>query len=100
VSDLQPITKGMKMNALELTVAELKELLSTAAGVPEGIDLGGEILDVSFDTLGYDSLALLETGSWIERIYGVQLADSVVTDAVTPRLLIAAVNALLTEPAA
>jgi act minimal PKS acyl carrier protein len=88
------------MNAQTLTVNELKELLSTAAGVPEGIDLGGDILDVSFEKLGYDSLALLETGSRIERLYGVQLADSLVTDAVTPRLLISAVNALLTEPAA
>jgi act minimal PKS acyl carrier protein len=88
------------MNAPQLTIGELKELLSTAAGVPEGIDLGGEILDLSFEQLGYDSLALLETGSRIERIYGVQLADSLVTDAVTPRLLIAAVNQRLAEPAA
>ena len=88
------------MSAPEMTVDDLKNLLSTAAGVPEGIDLGGEILDTGFDELGYDSLALLETASRIERMYGVQLADSLVTDAVTPRLLIAAVNELLPGRAA
>lgn len=88
------------MSAPELTVDELKELLSTAAGVPEGIDLGGDILDTSFEQLGYDSLALLETGSRIERMYSVQLADTLVTDAVTPRLLISAVNDLLADRAA
>ena len=88
------------MSEQELTIDELKALLSTAAGVPEGIDLGGEILDTSFDELGYDSLALLETASRIEQNYRVQLADSLVTDAVTPRLLIAAVNGLLADRAA
>jgi acyl carrier protein len=81
----------------KLTVDGLKDLLSSAAGVPEDIDLDVDILDIEFDQLGYDSLALLETFSRIERGYGVQLDDSLVTEAVTPRLLLGAVNDLLSD---
>lgn len=88
------------MSTPELTVNELKELLSSAAGVPEGIDLEGDILDTSFEQLGYDSLALLETASRIERMYSVQLADTLIIDAETPRLLLSAVNDLLADHAA
>ena len=84
----------------ELTIDRLKDILRISAGEDESEQLAGDIGGTTFGELGYDSLALLETGSRIERIYGVQLADSLVTDAVTPRLLISAVNALLAEPAA
>ena len=85
----------------ELSLEELKKLLRAAAGVPEGVDLDAEILDTGFEALGYDSLALLETSSRIERAYGVQLSDAVVTEAPTPRLLIEAVNAVIADtPAA
>jgi act minimal PKS acyl carrier protein len=47
---------------------------------------------VPFADLGYDSLALLETGGRIEREHGIELADSTITDAETPRALIACVN--------
>lgn len=73
-------------------IEDLTRTLREAAGDPEGVDLDGDILDVEFDDLGYDSLALQETCSRIERAYGIQLEDSTVDDAETPRDLLAAVN--------
>ncbi|MEV3934281.1 MULTISPECIES: acyl carrier protein [unclassified Streptomyces] len=76
----------------EFTLDDLRRILLEGAGADEGVDLDGDILDVQFEALGYESLALLETGSRIEREYGIVLDEDLLTDADTPRALIAAVN--------
>lgn len=81
------------------TLEDLKRILLEGAGADENVDLDGEILDTEFDLLGYESLALLETGSRIEREFGITLDDSVLMDSETPRALIDAVNAHLGAPA-
>lgn len=81
------------------TLDDLRRILLEGAGAEEGIDLDGDILDTEFEELGYESLALLETGGRVEREYGITLDDSALTDAVTPRLLIAAVNEHITAAA-
>ncbi|WP_328535162.1 acyl carrier protein [Streptomyces sp. NBC_00344] len=81
------------MTARELTIADLTRILRECAGEDEGVDLDGNILDTLFADLGYDSLALLEASSSIEREAGVKLSDDAVSEARTPRLLLAAVNA-------
>ncbi|AEN14119.1 MULTISPECIES: acyl carrier protein [unclassified Streptomyces] len=78
---------------------DLRRILLEGAGAEEGVDLDGDILDTYFDELGYESLALLETGGRIEREYGITLDDSALTDAVTPRQLIAVVNEHITAAA-
>jgi minimal PKS acyl carrier protein len=80
------------MSDTRLTIDDLKRILLAAAGADEGIDLGGDIRDVPFDQLGYDSLALLETSSRIQREYGVELDDDAFLAAQTPEALIEAVN--------
>jgi minimal PKS acyl carrier protein len=78
--------------AKEFTIEDLKRILTQAAG-DAGEDLAdGDILDVGFEELGYDSLALLEAGSRIEREFGTELDESTLTDADTPRALVEAVN--------
>lgn len=84
------------MAGTELTIDDLKRILREAAGEEEGIDLDGDILDVTFEDLGYDSLALLETGSRLEREHGIELEDTTITVAETPRALLAVVNEQLT----
>ncbi|MCX4469491.1 Oxytetracycline polyketide synthase acyl carrier protein [Micromonospora sp. MW-13] len=79
----------------EFTIEDLRRILRAAAGADEGTHLTTDIHDAAFDELGYDSLALLETGSRIEREYGISLDDSTVIEARTPRVLLAAVNARL-----
>ena len=81
----------------EFTVQDLVRLLRECAGEDESVDLEGDILDTTFENLGYDSLALFNTVSRIERDYSVQLSDEVVTDAKTPRHLTDLINVGLAE---
>lgn len=85
----------------KFTIDDLKRILREGAGEDEAVDLDGEILDTDFESLGYESLALLETGSRIQREFGVTLDDDTLIDARTPRALIQAVNGVLVQsPAA
>ncbi|GAA2962451.1 acyl carrier protein [Streptomyces enissocaesilis] len=81
----------------EFTIEALKQILLESAGADENIDLDGDILDTDFEALGYESLALLETGGRIEREYGISLDDDIFTDHRTPRALVAAVNTCLKD---
>ena len=83
------------MPPTEFSVSDLRRILIAAAGPGDGVQLADDTADCSFDELGYESLALLETGSRIERELGIALSDSEIVDARTPRELIAAVNAHL-----
>ncbi|WP_059008589.1 acyl carrier protein [Streptomyces specialis] len=89
------------MPTQELTIEDLRRILREAAGEVESVDLDGDILDSTFEELGYDSLALLETGSRIEREYGIALEETSVADVETPGALLEVVNKqLATEHAA
>jgi act minimal PKS acyl carrier protein len=80
------------MASTTVTIADLRRILRDAAGAEEDVDLDGDILDVEFADLGYDSLALLETAARITQEFGVKLDDAVVVDANTPRKLLTAAN--------
>ena len=82
-----------------ITLEDLRRILRSGAGAAEGVDLDGDIADIDFEELGYESLALLETCSRIGREYGVALEDDIVTEARTPRALIQAVNSHLVPAA-
>lgn len=86
------------MSATSFTLEDLKRILREGAGAEEGTDFEGDILDTGFGDLGYESLALLETVSRIEREYSIALEDDILTGGQTPRALIAAVNERLTAP--
>ncbi|GAA3105080.1 MULTISPECIES: acyl carrier protein [Nonomuraea] len=77
---------------------ELKDILRKMGGVDEA-DLDGDIADTEFAFLGYDSLALLELCSQVERRYGVQISDEAVLDMPTPAKAVDYVNSLLTAKA-
>ncbi|MET7486108.1 acyl carrier protein [Streptomyces sp. NPDC005538] len=80
------------MSDRQFDIDDLKRILLEGAGTDDAAMLQGDILDVSFDDLGYDSLARLETGLRIDREFGVELDDAVLTDSETPRQLVTAVN--------
>jgi act minimal PKS acyl carrier protein len=83
----------------ELTLSELMEILRESAGADDlgqGVEDSAAYGDVSFDDLGYDSLALLETLSRVERRYGLQLSDDVVDTTQTPNWMLGQVNAAVT----
>ncbi|MFF3907749.1 acyl carrier protein [Streptomyces sp. NPDC001848] len=85
---------------MQFTIDDLKRILLEGAGADESVDLDGDILDRRWDELGYESLALLETGSRIEREYGITFDETSVTEAETPRALLELVNAQLGASAA
>ncbi|MEU8551442.1 acyl carrier protein [Streptomyces roseoverticillatus] len=76
----------------EFTPDDLIRVLRESAGEDEDVDLEGDILDVTFDDLGYDSLALLNTVVHIQRHLGVTLPDDFVGQEMTPRALVETVN--------
>jgi act minimal PKS acyl carrier protein len=78
-----------------LTLDDLKALMQEAAGADETVDLDGDIADVAFTELGYDSLAMLETAAIISRRYGVVLTDDLLDGIDTPGALLAEVNSAL-----
>ncbi|MCM2414293.1 acyl carrier protein [Streptomyces sp. RKAG290] len=81
------------MTANRFTMDDLRRILREGAGEEAGLD--GDIDSVTFQELGYDSLALLETGVRIGREFGLELEDDHLIDAETPRQLVDAVNELL-----
>lgn len=88
------------MSIQPFTIDDLKRILLEGAGAAESVDLDSDILDTEFEQLGYESLALLETSSRIEREYGITLTDSILADATTPRVLLDVVNQHLANDAA
>jgi act minimal PKS acyl carrier protein len=83
------------MAVVELTIEDLRTILRTAAGEDGSVDLDGDILNMTFEQLGYDSLALLETCGCVEREHGIELDDSTIADADTPQALLVVINAQL-----
>jgi act minimal PKS acyl carrier protein len=83
------------MSNRQFTVEDLHRILVDRAGEAEGVTLGPETVDLSFSDLGYESIALLETGGAIEREFAIALSDDELLEADTPRVLIDAVNARL-----
>ncbi|MEV4438286.1 acyl carrier protein [Streptomyces sp. NPDC049577] len=76
----------------DLTIHELTGKLRECAGDAEGVDLDGDVLDVPFLELGYDSLALLQVTGVIARERLIDIADDAVIEAHTPRLLLEVIN--------
>jgi act minimal PKS acyl carrier protein len=73
-------------------IDDLRRILRQNAGVDPDVDLDGEILDTTFEDLGYDSIALLEAASVITREYRVPIDDDALLVEITPRDLITIVN--------
>ncbi|MFI6442588.1 acyl carrier protein [Streptomyces sp. NPDC050759] len=80
------------MGNREITLDELRSLLRGVAGETEAADLDGDILDLRFQDLGYDSIAVLELTARIEQEHGIHLSDEEVGDAATPRRFLDLVN--------
>ena len=84
-----------------LDIKDLVALLRTNAGDSDTVDLDGDVLDVPFDELDYDSLALLQVTGAIERDYDVALDEEALEEAQTPRQYLQVVNQVLaSSPAA
>lgn len=82
------------------SLEDLKHLMRSAVGEDESRNLDGDVLDVDFTTLGYDSLALMEATSRLERELQISVAEEEVAGSTTPADLLALINdRLITESA-
>ncbi|MFQ6329337.1 MULTISPECIES: acyl carrier protein [unclassified Nocardia] len=77
---------------MTMTITALRQILVECAGGDEIAELNGDISTVDFDQLGYDSLALIETASRIQRDFGVMIPEEQLIDVKTPQELIDIVN--------
>lgn len=80
----------------EFTLADLVGAMRKAAGENEETSLDNDIVNMEFTALGYDSLAMMETVSVIERQHGLSLPEDLVATE-TPKAFVDAVNAHLTQ---
>jgi glucose-1-phosphate thymidylyltransferase len=95
VASNTPTTRGNPMPASVFTLDDLLRIMRACAGQDESVQLDGDITELSFAEIGYDSLALLETATWIERDYGLSLPEEDIQRADTPGMLMDLVNGLL-----
>jgi act minimal PKS acyl carrier protein len=71
---------------------DLIKIMRECAGEDESVNLSGEIAEVSFEELGYDSLALMETASRVQRAYGFSLPEDELAEVRTPAAFVTLVN--------
>lgn len=83
----------------KFTVDNLIRVLMECAGEGEEVNIGTDIGAISFGELGYDSLALMEAASQVERELGVDLPDDIVGEISSPGEFIEIVNRRLGEVA-
>ncbi|OAA28782.1 act minimal PKS acyl carrier protein [Frankia sp. EI5c] len=76
-----------------MTIDELREILVACAGGGDDEDgLRGDISDVTFEELGYDSLALIETAARLRLDHDVVVPDEEIAQLRTPRDLLDRIN--------
>ncbi|MFW5415193.1 acyl carrier protein [Nocardiopsis sp. CNT-189] len=76
----------------EFTLQELRNVVKAAVNADDLGEIGEETLDTEFIELGYDSLALLEVLSVIQREYGLRLPDEATESMQTPGEALAYIN--------
>lgn len=79
----------------KFTMDDLVRVMRAAAGEDELVNLEEKVLQCGFDELGYDSLAVMETASRVEREYGVTLDEEAMSEVETPTQFVDLVNGQL-----
>ncbi|MEU7834275.1 MULTISPECIES: acyl carrier protein [unclassified Nonomuraea] len=74
------------------TLDDLRVIMRSC-GVEESLDFEGDINDIHIANLGYDSLAMLQIASLIERETSITIDDAAFAELDTPRTIIHYVNA-------
>jgi len=75
----------------QMTIDQLRDIMIACAG-GDTEALRGDISAYSFQELGYDSLALLETSTRLKLDHGVILSDDEILELRTPKELLDLIN--------
>ncbi|OLT25800.1 hypothetical protein BJF79_44030 [Actinomadura sp. CNU-125] len=73
----------MEQQTARFTLDDVRRLIRECAG-ESGVDLDGDIGELSFEELGYDSLAVLELAARVQQEYGIAMPDEAVEQMKTP----------------
>ncbi|MEV7546107.1 phosphopantetheine-binding protein [Streptomyces sp. NPDC089915] len=76
-----------------MNLDELRTIMRQC-GVEDGVDLDGDILDLEWLELGYDSLAVLEITTAVQHAARTPLPEEEVALLTTPRLLLERLGSL------
>ena len=68
----------------QFMMTDLVRVMRAVAGEDESVDLDGDILDLEFEELGYDSLAMMEIAATIEREFCLELPEEDMAEVATP----------------
>jgi acyl carrier protein len=79
----------------QLTLDQLKQIMLRCSGVDDGVDLDGDIADQQFRDIGYDSLAVLEMASQLQREYKLDIPDEAIEGLKSPGDVLRYVNGKL-----
>jgi act minimal PKS acyl carrier protein len=79
----------------DLNLDQLKQIMQRCSGVTEGVDISGDITDRPFREIGYDSLAVLEIASQLQRDFKMQIPDEAIEELQTPGDVLRYVNGRL-----
>ncbi|MEU7742782.1 acyl carrier protein [Nonomuraea sp. NPDC049158] len=79
------------------TITDLRRILRECAGEDEAAELYGDISQSTFDELGYDSLALMETASRVTQELAVAIPEGELASVGTPAEFVELVNRQLAE---
>ncbi|MBT2206897.1 MULTISPECIES: phosphopantetheine-binding protein [Actinomadura] len=77
------------------TLADLVGYIRQAAGEDEDFDLDGDIGEITFANLGYDSIAMVEVVVSVERELGISLPGEGTDKDSTPTKFVEVVNELM-----
>jgi minimal PKS acyl carrier protein len=75
-----------------MSIDDLRGILIACAGGDDLDALHGDISGMSFEELGYDSLALIETAAKLKLEHGVTIPDEEITEVGTPNELLSLIN--------
>ncbi|MPQ97200.1 actinorhodin polyketide synthase [Modestobacter sp. I12A-02628] len=78
-----------------MTIDDLNRILVACAGEADSGPLTEQRVDTTFEDLGYDSLARMETASRIADEFGLSIPDDQVMELRTPRDVLDLVNSLV-----
>ena len=79
----------------QFSLEDLQDIMRATIGVDDGVEFGADA-DIPFADHGYDSLAMLELASQLERQVGMTISDDVALEQLTsPRRTVEFVNSRL-----
>jgi act minimal PKS acyl carrier protein len=70
------------------TLDDLRQIMRSCVGLDESVDLDGDIGGATFEDLGYDSLAVLETITRVGNKVGLVIPDDTAEKLNTPQSLV------------